>query len=87
MCSPGLITSILSDLEPVLPVFFSSCRDGVNYFSARLVFALAGFALFPFAVEAAGLGNIRVRSALGERFDAAVTVTVGAGRVSEVVCR
>ena len=69
-----------------MPVFFSSCRDGVNYFSARLVFALAGFALFPFAVEAAGLGNIRVRSALGERFDAAVTVTAGADESLSAAC-
>lgn len=46
---------------------------------ARQVFAVAGFVFFMASSGAAGLGEIRVRSALGERFDATVSVAAAEG--------
>lgn len=52
----------------------------------RRVIALAGFVLFSVHANAAGLGDVRVRSALGERFDATVSISLLEGEVLTDAC-
>lgn len=53
---------------------------------ARLAFAMAGFVFFSALVSAAGLGEIQIRSALGEQFDATVSVSLLEGETLTDAC-
>lgn len=69
-----------------MPDFVSTANPVVKTLTARMLLALAGMALVSLPVGAAGLGELRVRSALGERFDAVIPVTASGDEHLSTAC-
>ncbi|MDR3412496.1 MAG: hypothetical protein P4L87_16420 [Formivibrio sp.] len=71
---------------PKVPVSLAQCANLFGHSSSCHVFALTGLVLLSAQLQAAGLGDIRTLSALGERFEASLNVSLSEGEAVSSDC-